>query len=58
MYDRHNKINSLENMTGAFELIGGKNNPTTSLPLNAKIGGQIISDKYVSKEQARLVYKM
>ena len=42
----------------------GSNDPTAFLPVNAKIGGQIVQNnyahkesKYLSEEQARHVYK-
>ena len=44
-------------MTGTFNLIEGKNDPTTFFPLNTNIDGQIKPDQYLIEEQARHTYK-
>ena len=61
------RANSEENLrAGHFKLITGKNDPTTFLPLSAKMGGQINNNnnnnkpnasQYLTKEQANHVYK-
>ena len=38
-YKSLNKINSIENMTGTFKLVEGKNDCTAFLPLNSNIVG-------------------
>ena len=66
MCDSLNKINSLGNIRQEkFKLVVGKNDPTTFLPLNANIGGQITPDNkyeykesnYLMEKQARHIYK-
>ena len=70
MYDRLNKINSLERIRHlnlyirTFKVIEGKSDPTTFLPLNTNMGGQTTShkikynkNKYLTEDQARHVYK-
>ena len=50
------------NKIRTFKLIGGKNGPTTFLPLNANISGQTkqVKDKetrYLTEDQAKHIYK-
>ena len=56
MHDTLHKIffGECNNSAGTFKLIEGKNDPTTFLPLNENIGGQIRSDKHESKENKYL----